>query len=469
MAYRMNDVIVVLPGIMGSTLADKDGTLVWAPSAGAVMSAITTFGRHIQALTLPPGIGDQHPGDGVTPVALMPDLHLLPGIWSANIGYEALLNWLRRKFDLVESLPGGDSPAANLLPIPYDWRLSNRYNARRLKSLVEPALERWRARGGECAEARLIFICHSMGGLVARQYLELEGGAEYTRKLITLGTPYRGALNALDQLINGVRKGIGPLQLDLTHFARSLPSTYQLLPEYACIESPTGLLKTTQTTLPVLDTYRVADAMRFHDDLDAAHAAHGPGGPGYDLHPIVGMLQPTLTTAQAGGNHINPLPTIKGQEEAGDGTVPRFAAIPKAIAPTSPVIHFVPDQHGSLQSNRAVLDQLEGILSSQPVIHYATPTAQLGLEADALLLAGEPLAVMARLEGERMALLASLYDEAGRRIAQQPLQPARDAFQASFAPQAPGAYRITVEGIGTARARVEPVSVTTLVWDGGAN
>lgn len=95
MPYPMNDVIVVLPGIMGSTLADKDGKLVWAPSAGAVMSAITTFGRHIQALTLPPDIGDQHPGDGVTPVALMPDLHLLPGIWTANIGYEVLLKWLR--------------------------------------------------------------------------------------------------------------------------------------------------------------------------------------------------------------------------------------------------------------------------------------------------------------------------------------------------------------------------------------
>ena len=50
------DVVVVLPGIMGSTLA-KNGNLVWAASAGSVLSAIRTFGRSIQDLALPSGIG----------------------------------------------------------------------------------------------------------------------------------------------------------------------------------------------------------------------------------------------------------------------------------------------------------------------------------------------------------------------------------------------------------------------------
>src|SRR5262249_1730718 len=43
-----------------------------------------------------------------------------------------------------------------------------------------------------------------MGGLVARWYLEHRGGAAITRKLSTLGTPYRGAAKALEQLVNGV-------------------------------------------------------------------------------------------------------------------------------------------------------------------------------------------------------------------------------------------------------------------------
>lgn len=120
---------------------------------------------------------------------------------------------------------------ANLVTMPYDWRLSNRYNGRRLKSIVEPALERWRAQGGEFADAKLVFICHSMGGLVARWYLEREDGAEVTRRLVTLGTPYRGALCALDQLVNGVRKGIGPFKVNLSAFrAGDVPARHLLRP-----------------------------------------------------------------------------------------------------------------------------------------------------------------------------------------------------------------------------------------------
>lgn len=50
------DLVIVLPGIMGSTLK-KDNTLVWAPSAGAVL----TLGRSLTTLQLPAGIRDAHP------------------------------------------------------------------------------------------------------------------------------------------------------------------------------------------------------------------------------------------------------------------------------------------------------------------------------------------------------------------------------------------------------------------------
>jgi hypothetical protein len=79
------DLVVVLPGILGSTLR-KDGHLVWAPSAGSALRAITTFGASVKRLKLPEGIGDDHPRDGVEPVSLMPDLHILPGIWTAVKG-----------------------------------------------------------------------------------------------------------------------------------------------------------------------------------------------------------------------------------------------------------------------------------------------------------------------------------------------------------------------------------------------
>ena len=59
----------------------------------------------------------------------------------------------------------------------------------------------------------------------------------------------------------GVRKGIGPLKVDLTAFTRSLPAVFQLLPEYACIESPTGLLKTSEIRSTKPERY---DGVRRH-------------------------------------------------------------------------------------------------------------------------------------------------------------------------------------------------------------
>ena len=168
---ELRDFVVVLPGILGSTLI-RDGQEIWAPSAGAVWKAIRSFGASIQCLTLPVDLGDDHPGDGVEALALMPDLHVLPGIWSANIGYNRLLAWLMQRFKLVLADPEDFATPGNLLPFAYDWRLSCRYNARRLKRVVEPALERWRALDNANRDARLIFICHSMGGLVARWYVE---------------------------------------------------------------------------------------------------------------------------------------------------------------------------------------------------------------------------------------------------------------------------------------------------------
>src|SRR4030095_7562341 len=121
----------------------------------------------------------------------------------------------------------------------YDWRLSNVVSARRLEDRVVPELERWRKHTGN-PDARLVLICHSRGGLVARWFLEVRGGKSLTRRLVTIGTPYQGSVNALTALVNGVSPGLGPLRIELTDLARSLPSVYQLLPTYPCLDVGDG-------------------------------------------------------------------------------------------------------------------------------------------------------------------------------------------------------------------------------------
>src|SRR5262245_7954241 len=112
-----------------------------------------TGGNSILKHALPEGIGDEHPGDGVEAVALMPDVHVLPGIWTPIRGYDVLVDALEK---LGYKRDNG-AKAPTLIAYAYDWRLSNRYNGERLKTVVEPALERLRAQGGEFADARAVF------------------------------------------------------------------------------------------------------------------------------------------------------------------------------------------------------------------------------------------------------------------------------------------------------------------------
>jgi hypothetical protein len=81
-AMRMNpdstlvrDVVVVLPGIMGSELYRGD-TPVWSLKPGSVLAAITTLGRDLKTLCLPEGIGEEEPGDYLKGYADLRDLIL---------------------------------------------------------------------------------------------------------------------------------------------------------------------------------------------------------------------------------------------------------------------------------------------------------------------------------------------------------------------------------------------------------
>jgi hypothetical protein len=188
----MSDVIVLVPGILGSALV-KDGREVWGASGSSIAGNLITFGNALRTLELPHRIGYNDPKDGVTAPHVLPKLYMVPTFWKAD-GYGRLTNRLKERFTLTLAI---DGQAGNLLEFPYDWRLSNQLNAQRLSEAVTPVLDRWR-QTTKNPNAKLIFICHSMGGLVARYFLEVLGGRELTSKLITIGTPYQGSINALN-------------------------------------------------------------------------------------------------------------------------------------------------------------------------------------------------------------------------------------------------------------------------------
>lgn len=453
--------------------ASTKENLVWAPTGGAVWNNVTGKLR-IQDFALPDSIGDDHPGDGVEPVDLMPDVHALPGIWTPVKGYTRLLDRLA-SFGFRRQEPGNPRPG-NLLPVAYDWRLSNRYNGQRLTGIVEPALNRWRAQGGRYADAQLVFVCHSMGGLVARWYLEQCGGTAHTRKLITLGTPWRGAGKTVEQLVNGVTPRIGPLHVDLTRFAGSLPSLYQLLPEYACLtDGPRPTRKTTEVPTLPLPTGRVADAMDFYTTLQQAEQNRPASA---DMtHTIVGTRQPTITTITLTPQRTaTALDTFGVDNDYGDGTVPLTSSIGHDQPLDTPLAFRTREHHGNLQRNQQVLDQLEEILTTTHVRRRATQPITLRVHTPDLLPAGQPLNIDVDIdEGDsRHALRVTLSDEHGRLLgARQPTLTAGHAHT-SFTDLPPGAHTVLIDSPPSQPSPqpaqpnyggpIQPVTATTLIW-----
>jgi pimeloyl-ACP methyl ester carboxylesterase len=439
---EMPDVMVLLPGITGSVLK-KNGKVVWGYSATTIGKALFTIGASMEeALALPhddPVVDDL--GDGVVPEARMPDLHLLPGIWKID-GYTKIADAIKANFEVTEG--------QNFFAFPYDWRRDNRVSARRLAQAAHGWLAAWHQSSGN-ADAKLILIGHSMGGLVSRYFLECLEGWKVTKALVTFGTPYRGSLNALDGLANGVKKG----PLDLSKWARQLTGLYQLLPIYECYDAGDGkLVRVGETAgIPNVDPVKAAAALAFYREIEEAvtsnqklpeyHAA------GYSIYPVVGVTQQTELSARLVAGRVEMLKTYKGEALGGDGTVPRVSAIPIELSGNPSSAIYVGTQHGSLQNADPVIINLTGLLSgfALDLGTFRKPKTRVALEVEDVFFAGEPIAVRARPSNGDVLLDATLWRSGETRpVAVAAMQPASAWYVAEFAPQRVGAYRVSVTG-----------------------
>lgn len=92
--------------------------------------------------------------------------------------------------DLIATLDAnGYTPETDLFTFAYDWRNSNVTTAGLLKQKIDAVKEIC-----ECDEVDL--VAHSMGGLVARQYVQSGDYDDDVDQIVFLGTPQRGAPKA---------------------------------------------------------------------------------------------------------------------------------------------------------------------------------------------------------------------------------------------------------------------------------
>ena len=188
-------IVVLLPGIMGSTLTVSD-KLVWINFLGFVNGSLVNL---------------QNSDDNNKNIRA-----------DALVGssYEKLTKYLSRDYDVVT--------------FPFDWRLSMSENARFLNRKILELLQ---------YRQPIKLIGHSMGGVLIRDFIinhpgtwtELNASRDF--RLVFLGTPLRGSfripyvLFGLDSLINTLDLiDIGNSQKDLLTVFSNFPGILSLLP-----------------------------------------------------------------------------------------------------------------------------------------------------------------------------------------------------------------------------------------------
>lgn len=460
---RMRDLVIILPGIMGSVL-QKNGQDLWAISGQAILSQLGSLGARLQDLRL----GEDDPtkddlGDGIKATRILQDFHMVPGLVKVD-GYTGLRNLFTERFAVVQPDPNNPQQPANYFEFAYDWRRDNRVSARKLKKLIDEQLPRWRAASPANADAKVILIAHSMGGLVSRYYLEVLEGWRDCRALFTFGTPFRGSVNILNFLVYGYKKYF----LDLTEVVRSFTSAYQLLPIYKLI-AVTGKADACKVCevdgLPGVQQQRAQAALAFHEEIENAVEAHRNMleyfKTGYDLLPVVGTHQTTYQSASFANGQLTLATSapsgLPGFLADGDGTVPWISALPIELSERPRGI-FVSEQHASLQNNQAMLDQLFVRIAQlqapdlgfiREVEADLDPLGDMGLalEVDDLYGPGEPVEIRARVVNARrepQSMLARLQAVGSEAITQLPLVKQDDHWAVTLNTLTPGAYRVEV-------------------------
>jgi hypothetical protein len=273
--------------------------------------------------------------------------------------------------------------------------------------------------------------------------------------LITIGTPHRGSVKAVDFLANGHRV----LFADFTDVVRSLTSVYQLLPRYSMVEENQRFCRVTETCaeIPGIDRKRAADGLRFHDEIEVAVDARPLRG--YELIPIVGTWQPTMQSARLGHGRLTVdalAPTwTQFPEGDGDGTVPRVSAVP--IEHSSAWLNtFVAERHSSLQNHAGILQDLQDrLVQSQVKTGHirgalaAQPAPALALHVDDLYAHDERIEVRVMVKNMEAGDVTTMHVKVtsaanGETVHEGPCAASDGAWSRVFPPLLPGTYRVEV-------------------------
>ncbi|WP_406699464.1 hypothetical protein V5E97_11405 [Singulisphaera sp. Ch08] len=386
--------LVVVPGIMGSRLRDRQtGRVVWVDFSTVPINPLQwkAWVENMLATLA-------YPNPDLEPAGIMDEVVFAPP-WAKQEHYGRLVAALEGMGYLIDPVePTGGRPA--LYTFSYDWRQDNRISAQHLAA----AINQWQARH---PGAKAWILAHSNGGLVARWYIEKLGGKGRVGRLFLLGSPWDGAPRALQMLFQGLyilfRKRFNVFDVPtLTRAAfRTFPCSYQLLP----YRNP--FLRDNNNEL--IDLYEGAgwlhdegqrqllrDGRRFNEELGTTTSV--------ETICLFGRKRPTPTggvvSLAAGGSWTD---IAWATLDAGDGTVPERSAVHPGAREKIPVVA----DHGDIYVNPFALEVLQWELMDKFRLptereRDAAATSRLTItftpDRDAYS-PGEPIALRATIHG----------------------------------------------------------------------
>jgi hypothetical protein len=416
------EILVFIPGIMGSELLTPEGEKVWPPTPLEV-------------------VGGYHRTDKL----------IRPNLVAGGVIRSVCIDVYAPLLDAITEAGYGNASDRRLVPHAYDWRRDLAVLSDELDTALAALVQ---AHG---PEVELKLVCHSMGGLVARGCLEKPRAAapnwvEAVKLCVFLATPHDGAPLAFARAIGvgGGSLGLSAAQLRQVAAAAGFPAGYQLFPPsdlapiWTLDEQETPFRPISLFAPEVDENYGLNDAhlqatLAFRARLDPARK---PAACRY--FSVVSAAHETVTRFDQQGGTADAVKVIA----AGDGTVPiTSAAALRVQTAYVKANHMGVAQH---KNTHALLEMLLGVrepevlavsvgLAAQPTLSLSDRAVSEDETYEVVIEAAQD----GQLKGQ---LQISRQDEQGGFVPEQEIEVAVSAPRAQRlslrGPNlAPGSYR----------------------------
>lgn len=352
--------IIFIPGIAGSSLKNNANQTLWLSTNTSYLNKLACYEN----------------GTSKNQISTPAENHIIDNL-SNNI---------------INSLNNNFSSTHDIILFKYDWRLSCATAALKLEQVVQNYSE-------------VVFVAHSMGGLVASKFLaKSSANRAKVSKVITIGTPYTGAVKGLYVMETGnlteiLSIPLVPLtniQTTIKNLVCNFPAVYELLPNINYLNGNAPYITATsngntQTKTTHYDSWSFMkqrpwgltasgqvkqmfnNAESFHSSL-YVNNSHIANGNLIEYHMIIGFGKNTPSTVVYKNGKISKYK----YENNGDGTVTTASAVNNRGSNT--VLH-VRASHLDLIKNTTVInkviDIIRGYSSSIPSTSANPSTAPL--------------------------------------------------------------------------------------------